>query len=69
MLDNMISIQFEINGYRDALHIPIDNTFTEAEIEAMKQARYDNWYAHINGMAIGDQIVALAAPEVPLENN
>ena len=50
----MISIQFEINGYRDALYLPIDNTFTEAEIEAMKQARYDNWYSCINGLPTVD---------------
>jgi hypothetical protein len=47
----MISIPFEIKGFRDALHLPNDHTFTETEIEAMKQTRYDNWYAHINGLA------------------
>ena len=54
MPDNMISIPFEINGYRDALHLRNDHTFTETEIEAMKQTRYDNWYAHINGRAPAD---------------
>ncbi len=54
MLDNMISIPFEIKGFKDALHLPNDNTFTETEIEDMKQARYDNWYAHINGLASVD---------------
>ena len=54
MTDNMISIIFEINGFRDALHLPSDHTFTETEIEAMKQSRYDNWYAHINALPTVD---------------
>lgn len=42
-------IPFEVtqNGYtlRDALHLPDDHTLTDAEIEQMKQTRFDNWYA------------------------
>lgn len=30
--------------YSDALILADDHTFTDAEIEAMKQARFDNWY-------------------------
>ena len=33
--------------YRDALYLPVDHTFTEAEIEAMEQERVDNWIAII----------------------
>lgn len=33
--------------YRDALYLADDNTFTEEEIQAMKQARFDNWLAII----------------------
>lgn len=29
----------------DALHLPDDHTFAEAEIETMKQQRLDNWIA------------------------
>jgi len=43
----MIDIVFEINGFRDALHLADDHSFTDAEIEAMKQARYDKWDAFI----------------------
>lgn len=50
MTDNMISIPFEINGFSDALNLSSDHTFTETEIQAMKQSRYDNWYALINGL-------------------
>lgn len=31
----------------DALYLPDDQTFTDAEIEAMKQKRFDNWVAVI----------------------
>ena len=48
----MIKIDFEFDSphgvFRDALHLPDDHTFTDAEIEAMKQQRYDNWWAVVN---------------------
>ena len=48
----MIKIEFVIeqNGERfaDALHLEDDHTFTDEEIEAIKQARFDKWYAFIN---------------------
>jgi hypothetical protein len=31
----------------DALHLPDDHTFTESEIDAMKQQRLDSWIAVI----------------------
>ena len=31
----------------DALHLPDDHTFTESEIDTMKQQRLDNWIAVI----------------------
>jgi len=47
-MDKTMIIDFEItqNGHtlRDALVLDDDHTFTDAEIEAMKQARFDNWY-------------------------
>lgn len=33
--------------YSDAIYLPKDHTFTEEEIEAMKQKRYDDWYEYI----------------------
>jgi hypothetical protein len=39
----MIKIDFEINGFRDALHLAENHGLSDAEIEAMKQARYDKW--------------------------
>lgn len=48
----MIQIVFErdtVYGvYRDALYLPTDHAFTDAEIEAMKQERVDNWIAVID---------------------
>jgi len=44
-------IDFEITKnnltHRDALVLPDDHKLSDAEIEAMKQARFDAWYAII----------------------
>lgn len=44
----MIKIDFTINEYTDALHLPDDHGLTDAEIETMKQERYNKWFAFIN---------------------
>lgn len=45
----MIQIIFERGAdpylFRDALWLPEDHTFTDAEIEQMKDDRYNAWYA------------------------
>lgn len=33
--------------YRDALTLPDDHGFTDNEIQAMKQQRFDNWVAFL----------------------
>ena len=45
-----MKIDFEfihpIHGkFRDALNLPDNHGFSEAELEAMKQQRFDNWVA------------------------
>ena len=44
-----MKIDFEFDTphgvFRDALHLPDDHTFSDEEIEAMKQQRVDNWIA------------------------
>ena len=42
-----IDFEFETphGKFADALHFPDDHTFTDAEIQAMKQQRVDNWIA------------------------
>jgi hypothetical protein len=44
----MIKIDFEINGFSDALYLEVNHGLSEVQIQAMKQARYDKWYAIIN---------------------
>jgi hypothetical protein len=39
----MIQINFTIEGFSDALWLADDHGLTDAEIEEMKQARYDKW--------------------------
>lgn len=41
-------INFKIKGFSDALHLEDNHEFSDAEVEAMKQARYDKWFAFIN---------------------
>ena len=47
--EHMIKIDFSFETphgkFADALHLPDDHTFTEAEIQAMKEQRRDNWIA------------------------
>jgi hypothetical protein len=45
----MVTINFEFDDiYKDALILPDDHGLSDAEIEAMKQQRYDNWKTIIN---------------------
>jgi hypothetical protein len=48
----MIKIDFEQETrhgtYRDAITLPDDHTFTQEQIEAMKQQRVDNWVAYMD---------------------
>jgi len=58
----MIKIDFEFETphgkFTDALHLPEDHTFSEAEIEAMKEQRRDNWIAIITAPAPEPEINA-----------
>ena len=52
----MIKIDFskthDVYGtFADAIHLEDNNSFTDEEIEAMKQQRFDNWVAHIVEMS------------------
>ena len=54
-------IQFEmtdgVNTLRDAIVLSEGVTMTDAEIEAMKQQRFDNWLAIINTPPIEEEQV------------
>jgi len=47
----MVSIEFEFETqygtFRDALVLPDDHGFSDAELDAMKQQRLDNWIARV----------------------
>lgn len=52
----MIKIDFskihETYGiFADALHLEDSHSYTDDEIEAMKQQRFDNWVSHITEMS------------------
>lgn len=48
----MTKIDFEFETaygvFRDALHLPEDHQFSEAEIQLMKEDRLSNWLAIVN---------------------
>ena len=55
----MIKIDFTIKGFSSALHLADDHGLTDAQIEAMKQARYDKWRDFVdNPPVVVDEIVA-----------
>ena len=61
-----MKIDFEFDStygvFRDALHLPDDHTFTDVEIESMKQQRFDNWWAIVNPTPV-DVVDATPAQE------
>jgi hypothetical protein len=48
----VVKIDFEFDSpygvFRDALHLPEDHGMSDVEIAAMKQQRFDNWFAIFN---------------------
>lgn len=46
-----MKINFTINSFSDALILADEHGFSDVEIEAMKQARYDSWQAVVNTAA------------------
>ena len=56
-----MKIDFEFDTphglFRDALHLPDDHTFTDDEIQAMKQQRVDNWIAVVTAPPVEEVFV------------
>jgi hypothetical protein len=52
-----IDFQFETKygKYCDALYLPDDHTFTDDEIQAMKQQRVDNWISFIENPPVVEE--------------
>ena len=51
-----MKIDFEFDTphgiFRDALHLPDDHGLSDAEIEAMKEQRRDNWIAVVTAPSV-----------------
>jgi hypothetical protein len=57
----MIKINFEFDSpygkYADAIVLLDGQTMSDAEIEAMKQDRYDKWLANITSPPVTDEMI------------
>jgi len=63
----MIKIDFEFDAerygvFRDALHLSEDHGLTDAEIDALKQERFDNWMAIVNAPPSEESVVEDVLP-------
>ena len=65
----MIKIEFQFQTphgkFADALHLPDNHTFTDAEIHAMKEQRRDNWIAIVTAPPveeIPDEVAIVTGP-------
>jgi hypothetical protein len=67
----MIKIDFEFDTphgvFRDALHLPEDHTFTEEEIQAMKEQRRDNWIAIVTAPPVEETLTPPPFPPAPAQ--
>lgn len=48
----------------DALHLSDDHTFTDEEIQAMKQQRLDNWIAAVSYVPTEEELAEMEAQEL-----
>ena len=66
-----MKIDFEVTDgtytLRDAIHLPDDHGYSEAEIEAMKQARFDNWVKIITTVPEEEPVAEEAVQEEAAE--
>jgi hypothetical protein len=57
----MIKIDFEFDSpygkYADAIVLLDGQTMSDAEIEAMKQDRYEKWLANITSPPVTDEVI------------
>ena len=58
-----MKIDFEANTphgiYRDALHLPDDHGYSDAELEQLKQQRVDNWVAIVTAPATEPEVTTV----------
>jgi hypothetical protein len=64
-----MQIRFEFQTkygvYRDALNLDDNHTFTDDELNSMKQSRVDKWIYNIENPVVSD--VTPVAEEIPVE--
>ncbi len=67
----MIKIDFEMTdgtySYRDALYLPEDHAFTDADIEQMKQERFARWITVITATPVEAIVEELVVEEAPVD--
>ena len=58
-----IDFEFEtVHGmYRDALNLPDDHGLDDAQIEALKQVRLNNWFAFITAHSTDPNVIDVDA--------
>ena len=61
------TFETKFGPFSDALYLDEDHTFTEAEVEAMKQERLTNWLAMVNPSP--EQIEAMRLQQLALEES
>jgi len=61
------TFETEFGTFSDALYLDEDHTFTEAEVEAMKQERLTNWLAVVNPSP--EQIEAMRLQQLAYEES
>ena len=55
------SFETQYGKFADAIVLPDDHTFSEAEIEAMKQQRLDNWIAVVTYVPTEEELAEMEA--------
>ena len=67
----MVKIDFEFDTkygmYRDALYLDENHTFTDEQIQAMKQQRVNNWITAIETPSSEEIVVEEATIEEPTQ--
>lgn len=64
------SFQTKYGMFNDALNLPDDHTFTEEELNQMKEQRRDNWITHIETASseiLPEEVITEAPAETPAE--
>lgn len=59
------SYETKYGTFSDALNLPDDHSYTDIEIESMKEIRRDVWIAHIDNSQ--NEVSVEAPPDIPPE--